>query len=194
MRIALSGVTGSGKTTQLPIIADNFGYRPIKSASSIIEKQYNIKLASEDFNEEIQDEILDTQIMNELSLNKKSSFIADRSILDILTYTIKYYSFIDHNWFNEYYKKLIKSYNYDIVFKFPSNILLNDSKYLENFVIDNLLYSIIKHESESKHFKFIEIPLSIIKMGIEKTSEFIISCIESHELRQHMIRKHKGKK
>lgn len=188
MRIALSGVSGCGKTTQLSIIADKIGYRQIKSASSIIEKKYNIKLDLEKFNENIQDEILDIQIMNELPIDIEYNFIADRSILDILTYTIKYYPFINHVWFEEYYKKLINSYNYDIVFKFPANILLNDSKYLENYVIDNLLYSIIKHESESKHFEFIEIPLTVIKMGVKKTSEFIINCIESHELKQYMMK------
>jgi hypothetical protein len=127
--------------------------------------------------------------MNELPLHNDLNFISDRSILDILTYTISYYSYINFTWFIEYYKKLIKSYKYDMIFKLPSNVLETDSSYVRNLVIDNLLYSIIKHESESKHFKFIEIPTHIVNIGIERTSKFITDCILSYEIRQSIERK-----
>ncbi len=191
MKIAFSGVSGSGKTTIVPIIANKFAYNAIYSKISITNHKYNIELNQKEFNYKLQEEILDTQIKNESEL---SNFITDRSILDILAYTASYYADIDSKWFIQFHKKIIDNYSYDIIIKFPFNILPNNDTYIKNLLINSVLYSIISTESKMKHFKVIEIPYNMIKSGIKETSNFIINCIESYLTKQSIISRNNRKR
>ena len=181
MRIALIGAQGTGKTTILNELKNEPLFNNYEFITEVVRhfhKHYNIPISEK--STDVSQLIYFNKYFEILNLNE--NFVSDRSLIDVLSYTLYVKDKIP-KYVTDYMFKIIEQYiiKYDYIFYFPimfpvssDGVRSNDKTFQRK--IDSIMNSVIEYiEGKIPNIKI----YTISQLDIKDRVNFILSTINN---------------